>query len=178
MNRLRFCLNDQWIERDDLAPTLTLLRYLRDEASLNGTKEGCAEGDCGACTVAVLEHRPGGEAVYRGVNACLLLLPMLQGKRVYTVEALREGDRLHSAQRAMADCLGSQCGYCTPGFVMSLFETCYRGDLSEPWQLDDALCGNLCRCTGYRPIRDAAQRVAGTQPADKFSAARAASTSL
>src|ERR1700679_3878124 len=110
MKRLRFCLNDRWIERDDLPPTTTLLRYLRDHAALTGTKEGCAEGDCGACTVAVLEHREGSEPVFRAVNSCLLLLPMIQGKRVYTAEALREDGVLHPAQQALAEKLGSQCG--------------------------------------------------------------------
>ncbi len=168
MERLRFCLNGQWVEETGLSPTTTLLRYLRDVRGLPGTKEGCAEGDCGACTVAVAERGPDGKVVWRAVNSCLLLLPMVQGKQVVTVEALKEGGRYHPAQEAMAHALGSQCGYCTPGIVMSLFEATYRKDLDQEWKLDDQLCGNLCRCTGYRPILDAAKNVAGSCPQDHF----------
>jgi xanthine dehydrogenase small subunit len=168
MNRLRFNLNGTWVEETDLSPTTTLLRYLRDRRHLTGTKEGCAEGDCGACTVAVAEQGPDGRPAWRAVNSCLLLLPMLQGKHVVTVEALKRGEQYHPAQQAMAKALGSQCGYCTPGIVMSMFEATYRDDLDAPWKLDDQLCGNLCRCTGYRPIRDAAQAVAGSCPDDDF----------
>lgn len=167
MNRLRFNLNGEWVEESALAPTTTLLRYLRDVRGLTGTKEGCAEGDCGACTVALVERDASGRPVFRAVNACLLFLPMLQGKHVFTVEALYT-DSAHPAQLALAEALGSQCGYCTPGVVMSMFEATYRADLDAPWKLDDQLAGNLCRCTGYRPIRDAAQKVAGTQPHDAF----------
>lgn len=169
MNRLRFCLNDRWVELSGLAPTTTLLRFLRDNAHLTGTKEGCAEGDCGACTVAVVEQDANGQPVYRAVNSCLVLLPMIQGKRVYTVEGLKDGAEHHPAQKILAEELGSQCGYCTPGVVMSMFEATYRSDLDEPWKLDATMCGNLCRCTGYRPIREATKRVAGTRPPDRFS---------
>jgi len=175
---IRFWLDDRRVEEASLPPTTTLLRYLRDHAGLAGTKEGCAEGDCGACTVAVLEERPGGGGRYRAVNSCLIFLPMLQGKRVYTVQALRDrgaamsdaASGYHPAQQAMVDARASQCGYCTPGIVMSLFEACYRDDMGEPWTIDDQLCGNLCRCTGYRPIREAGEAVAGCQPADRFRA--------
>jgi len=168
---LRFFLNDRLIEDERAQPTTTLLEYLREQLRLTGTKEGCAEGDCGACSVAILDAEAATGASYRAVNACLVLLPMVQGRRVYTVEGLRRvGGALHPVQDAMVRELGSQCGYCTPGVVMSLFEACYRRDLKEPWQLDDQLCGNLCRCTGYRPIRDAARQVAATCPQDAFSA--------
>jgi xanthine dehydrogenase small subunit len=167
---LRFFLNDRLIEDERAQPTTTLLEYLREQLHLTGTKEGCAEGDCGACSVAILDAEAAGGASYRAVNACLVLLPMVQGRRVYTVEGLRlAGGALHPVQDAMVRELGSQCGYCTPGVVMSLFEACYRRDLRESWQLDDQLCGNLCRCTGYRPIRDAARSVAATCPQDRFS---------
>jgi xanthine dehydrogenase small subunit len=171
VNRLRFNLNGRWIEETKLSPTTTLLRYLRDRAGLTGTKEGCAEGDCGACTVAIAENGPDGKPRWRAVNGCLVLMPMVQGKSVLTVEALRDaGGAYHPAQEAMAKALGSQCGYCTPGIVMSLFEATYRDDVrDEAWKLDDQLCGNLCRCTGYRPIRAAAEKVAGSCPADRFS---------
>jgi xanthine dehydrogenase small subunit len=168
MDRLRFCLNDRWLELSGISPTTTLLRYLRDALHLTGSKEGCAEGDCGACSVAVVEMDPSGAPQYRAVNACLMLLPMVQGKRVYTVEALKESGRYHLVQEALAQRMGSQCGYCTPGIVMSLFEACYRRDLDAPWKIDAQMCGNLCRCTGYRPIRDAAVQVAGAQPEDRF----------
>jgi xanthine dehydrogenase small subunit len=167
---LRFHLNDRLIEDGHASPTTTLLEYLREQLRLTGTKEGCAEGDCGACSVAILDTDALGGPSYRAVNACLVLLPMVQGRRVYTVEGLRHaGGALHPAQEAVVRELGSQCGYCTPGVVMSLFEATYRRDLREPWQLDDQLCGNLCRCTGYRPIRDAARAVAATCPKDQFS---------
>ncbi|HEY1087184.1 MAG TPA: 2Fe-2S iron-sulfur cluster-binding protein, partial [Archangium sp.] len=172
MNHLRFNLNGGWVDVHSVPPTLTLLRFLRDRQGLTGTKEGCAEGDCGACTVAVAERGTDGNTTWRAVNSCLLLLPMLQGKHVLTVEALKSSadeDGYHPAQVAMAKALGSQCGYCTPGIVMSMFEATYRNDLDAPWKLDDQLCGNLCRCTGYRPIRDAAEVVAGTCPSDRFS---------
>ena len=171
MQRLRFFLNDEPVEETALSPTTTLLRYLRERAHLTGTKEGCAEGDCGACSVAVLEHDGQGVPALRSVNACLVLLPMVQGKRVYTVEALKEGGRYHPVQETLARELGSQCGYCTPGVAMAMLEACHRRDLDEPWKLDAQMCGNLCRCTGYRPIRDAARQVAGTRPVDRFARA-------
>jgi xanthine dehydrogenase small subunit len=174
---IRFWLNDRLIEERAVPATTTLLRYLRDHRALTGTKEGCAEGDCGACTVAILEPRADGPATYRAVNSCLMFLPMLQGKRVFTVEALREslpgqpaGAGHHPVQQAMVDSRGSQCGYCTPGIVMSLFEACYRSDMGPTWKIDDQLCGNLCRCTGYRPIREAAEAIAGSRPRDRFAA--------
>jgi xanthine dehydrogenase small subunit len=173
MERLRFFLNDRPVEETGLSPTTTLLRYLRDRAHLSGTKEGCAEGDCGACSVAVLEHDGQGAPALRAVNACLVLLPMVQGKRVYTVEALKEGGKYHLVQETLARELGSQCGYCTPGVAMSMLEACHRRDMDEPWKLDAQMCGNLCRCTGYRPIREAAQRVAGQRPQDRFARALA-----
>ena len=169
---LRFELNGSPVDVAGLSPRTTLLQYLRNEAKLPGTKEGCAEGDCGACTVVVLDpDAPGGPAL-RAINSCLVLLPMLAGRRVWTVEGLA-GDRLHPAQQAMVDALGSQCGFCTPGIVMSLVEATYRTDLDAAWKLEDQLCGNLCRCTGYRPIREAAESVAGSCPDDRLAAALA-----
>ena len=114
-------------------------------------------GDCGACTVAIVERDAAGKPTYRGVNSCIALLPMFAGREVVTVEGLAgKGGELHAVQSAMVDNYGSQCGYCTPGFVMSLFEGYYRGDCTKACDMSDQLCGNLCRCTGYRPIRDAA----------------------
>ncbi len=160
---IEFWLNGQPVVEAAVSPSTTLLEYLRYQRGLTGTKEGCAEGDCGACTVAILEP----EGHWRAINSCLLLLPMVHQRQVVTVEGL--GGQ-HPAQTAMVEALGSQCGYCTPGIVMSLFEAAYRPAL-EPWQLDDQLSGNLCRCTGYRPIRAATEKVAGCQPEDRFRAA-------
>lgn len=131
-------------------PTLTLLRWLRTEARRTGTKEGCAEGDCGACTVAIAME---GETP-RAVNACILFMPMLDGATLWTVESLARAGALHPIQQALVDHHGSQCGFCTPGFVMSLFA--HQGGASRR-EISDALAGNLCRCTGYGPIIDAAQ---------------------
>lgn len=170
MNPIRFHLNDRLVEEREAPPTTTLLRYLRDRLELTGTKEGCAEGDCGACTVAVLDPEAWGGPTYRAINACLLLLPMVHGRRVYTVEGLTQAGQAHPAQHSLVQELGSQCGYCTPGVVMSMFEATYRADMDAPWKLDDQMCGNLCRCTGYRPIRDATRRVAGSRPDDSFRA--------
>lgn len=155
-------------------PTLTVLNYLRTVERRCGTKEGCAEGDCGACTV-VLGEAVDGHMRYRAVNACILLLPALDGRQLLTVEDLKSGAGLHPVQQAMVDCHGSQCGFCTPGFVMSLFAL-YQGE-SPPQRrrIDSVLAGNLCRCTGYRPIVDAARRMYEL-PADTRFAAREAQT--
>lgn len=170
---IRFWLNDEPVEVTDVAGTTTLLRWLRERAHLTGTKEGCGEGDCGACTVAMVDSGDDGRPTFRAVNSCLLFLPMLQGRRLYTVEGLARSGALHPAQSALVETRGSQCGYCTPGIVMSLFEATYRRGLQD-WQIDDQLAGNLCRCTGYRPIREAGKRVAGACPSDPFSEALAA----
>jgi xanthine dehydrogenase molybdopterin binding subunit/xanthine dehydrogenase small subunit len=153
---LEFTLNGRKVEVSDTATTTTLLDFLRS-SGLTGSKQGCAEGDCGACTVAVVEGDASGETTYRTVNSCIALVPMFAGREVVTVEGLSKvGGKLHPAQSAMVDHYGSQCGYCTPGFVMSLFEGYYRPGCRETRDISDQLCGNLCRCTGYRPIRDAA----------------------
>ncbi|MBT6177148.1 MAG: xanthine dehydrogenase small subunit [Deltaproteobacteria bacterium] len=167
MAPLHFFLNGKRVDIRDISPNETLLNYLRYEASLTGTKEGCAEGDCGACTVLMLDAEQGRAAQLRAVNSCLVLVPMLHGREVFTVEALRDKE-LHPVQQAMVDTLGSQCGFCTPGVVMSMTEAAYRSDLDSAWKVDDQMCGNLCRCTGYRPIREAATRVAGTRPPGKL----------
>ena len=149
-----FTLNGKPVDLAGAEPTQSLLRWLQAQR-LTGTKEGCGDGDCGACTVAMVETDTAGRAHYRAVNSCLLPVGALLGREVVTVEALAEGDRLHPAQQVLVEGAGSQCGYCTPGFVMSLFVGSHDGDLS-----DHCIEGNLCRCTGYRPIRDAARRLA------------------
>jgi xanthine dehydrogenase small subunit len=143
--------------------TRTVLDWLREEARCMGTKEGCAEGDCGACTVVLGELQPDGSLALSPVNACIQFLPTLDGKALYTVEDLALPEGPHPAQQAMVDCHGSQCGFCTPGFMMSLW-ACYERHRAQDTvptrqQLADDLSGNLCRCTGYRPILDAGQRM-------------------
>ncbi|MFZ4777269.1 MAG: xanthine dehydrogenase molybdopterin binding subunit [Terrimicrobiaceae bacterium] len=150
-----FLLNGEARTVTGLNPNVTLLQWLR-EAGLTAAKEGCAEGDCGACTVVVVEKETCGKRVFRTLNSCIALLPTLADKEVWTVEGMGAGG-LHPVQKAMTECYGSQCGYCTPGFISSLFEGYYRDDIFSLEQLNGQLCGNLCRCTGYRPIRDAAR---------------------
>ncbi len=178
MDCIELTVNGRRVTESRVPPTTTLLAYLRENLQLAGTKEGCAEGDCGACTVAVLDPEAHGGPRWRAVNACLVLLPMMHGREVVTVEGLRTAQTDHPVQTALVDALGSQCGYCTPGVVMSMFEACYREDLDAgpdtAWKRDDQLCGNLCRCTGYRPIREATQRISGLRPDDRFRAALAA----
>lgn len=163
-----FQLNGREVSLAAADPTESLLRWLNRRQS-TGTKEGCGDGDCGACTVALVELDLNGEARYQAVNSCLLPVGTLPGREVLTVEALAGRDALHPVQQAMVDCAGSQCGYCTPGFVMSLFAGYYAGELA-----DNAVEGNLCRCTGYQPIRAAAALLgAGMRAPDRFSAALA-----
>ncbi|MGA7413989.1 MAG: FAD binding domain-containing protein, partial [Bryobacteraceae bacterium] len=151
---IRFHLNGSPVEARGLPISTTLLDFIRAQG-LTGTKEGCAEGECGACTVAVVKGNDSGSQ-YVPMNSCLLLLPMADGLEIYTVEALARAGTLAEVQQAMVDRGGSQCGYCTPGFVMSLFCEQYRPGRTTPCDVQ-ALGGNLCRCTGYRPIRDAAR---------------------
>lgn len=158
---IRFLLNGTLRAVDAVDPTTTLLDWLRRDPSLRGTKEGCAEGDCGACTV-LLGELAGAAIRWRPVNACILFLPMLDGRAVVTVEGLRGPDgALHPAQAAMVQHHASQCGFCTPGFVMTLAWLREARDLPlDRATVTDALAGNLCRCTGYRPIVDAALALA------------------
>lgn len=158
--QIRFLLDGEVHTVGDIRPTTTVLQYLRDRLRRTGTKEGCAEGDCGACTV-VLAELAGNAVRYRPVNACIQFLPTLDGKALVTVESLKSLARgeLHPVQRALVDCHGSQCGFCTPGFVMSLYAL-YRSERTPSDEtVRHALSGNLCRCTGYRPILAAAQRM-------------------
>jgi xanthine dehydrogenase small subunit len=150
---------------EDCPPTLTVLEYLREVAHRTGTKEGCAEGDCGACTVVLGERAADGSRVdYRAVNSCIRFLPTIDGQELVTVESLLgpEGT-LHPVQQAMVDHHGSQCGFCTPGFVMSLFALYLKEPAPSRAGVIEALSGNLCRCTGYRPIIEAGMRM-GSYP--------------
>jgi xanthine dehydrogenase small subunit len=154
-----FFLNGRKEAVSGIAPTLTLMNYLRRNRRLTGTKEGCAEGDCGACTVIIGEVE--GQSVrYRAINACILFVPMLHGKLVLTVEGVQgPGGELHPVQQAMVDCNGSQCGFCTPGFVMSLYAAYLNEPFTDAQRTNDLLAGNLCRCTGYGPIAEAAKKM-------------------
>jgi xanthine dehydrogenase molybdopterin binding subunit/xanthine dehydrogenase small subunit len=156
---LDLIVNGRAVSTAGVAPTTTLLAWLRANG-LTGSKEGCAEGDCGACSVALVDRDAAGKPTYRAFNSCIALVPMFAGREIVTVEGLAkcgaDKKQLHPVQAAMVEHYGSQCGYCTPGFVVSMFEAYYRDGCKEPWQVSDQLCGNLCRCTGYRPIRDAA----------------------
>jgi xanthine dehydrogenase small subunit len=174
---IRFFYRGAVHEVADVAPTQTVLQHLREDLHCTGTKEGCAEGDCGACTV-VVGSLEGGELRLKAVNSCIQFTPTLDGKALFTVEDLQQPDgTLHPVQQALVECHGSQCGFCTPGFAMSLWGMYLKQDGREPsrCEIDDALSGNLCRCTGYRPIIAAARRM-GELPRTEFDRAALAET--
>jgi len=173
---VRFILAGQVEEVHNCAPTRTVLEFLREEKGLTGTKEGCAEGDCGACTVVIGELHEN-RVRYRAVNSCIQFLATLDGKQLVTVEDLSPTDNqadteLHAVQQAMVDQHGSQCGFCTPGFVMSLFALYHdqSADAVTRSDVDLALAGNLCRCTGYAPIVRAAEQALTAECNDRFAA--------
>ena len=150
---IRFYYRGAVQEVRNAAPTQTVLQHLREALHCTGTKEGCAEGDCGACTV-VIGSLVDGQVEMKAVNACIQLTPTLDGKALFTVEDLQQSDgTLHPVQQAMVECHGSQCGFCTPGFVMSLWGMylAKNGETPTRCEIDDTMSGNLCRCTGYRP---------------------------
>ncbi|MBP2171327.1 xanthine dehydrogenase small subunit [Erwinia toletana] len=165
---IQFLLNQTLVSEQDIDPNLTVLNYLRNHKQRCGTKEGCASGDCGACTVTLGKVVDGGMR-YETINSCLTLVSTLQGKQLITVEDLKQGQQLHSVQQAMVDCHASQCGFCTPGFVMSLFTLQKNSQRWDRHQTEQALSGNLCRCTGYRPIVDAARQACDHPQEDSFS---------
>ncbi len=161
---IRFFHRGRIVEIADAAPTRSVLDWLREDARCTGTKEGCNEGDCGACTVVVGELDGSDRLALASVNACIRFLPTLDGKALFTVEDLKSPQgALHPVQRALVDCHGSQCGFCTPGFAMSMWSAYQRhraqGTRPTRQQMADELAGNLCRCTGYRPILDAGERM-------------------
>lgn len=160
-SEIRFILNGDDVVLGNVAPDETLLDHLRLRRSLRGTKEGCAEGDCGACTVLV-GRLAGSKLVYESVNACIRFMGSLDGMHVVTIEHLRgEGSDLHPVQQAMVDFHGSQCGFCTPGFVMSLYGLWMQTPEPSDAAIEKALQGNLCRCTGYEAIMRAARAISG-----------------
>ncbi len=169
-DHVTFLFRGQAVTLGGFSPTRSLLDWLREDRRATGTKEGCNEGDCGACTV-VLARVEEGRLVHRPVNACITFLGMADGAEVLTIEDLADGRRLHPIQQAMVDHHGSQCGFCTPGIVMSLFAMGKEGGPVDRQRINDQLAGNLCRCTGYRPIVDAALASAGAP--DRFDAAAA-----
>jgi xanthine dehydrogenase small subunit len=173
-NALQFIRSGRRVRIDQFLPRATLLDWLRLEERSTGTKEGCAEGDCGACAVVIARERDG-RLVHESVNACITLLGQIDGGELITVEDLAENGALHPVQDAMARLHGSQCGFCTPGIVMSLFAHYHScgGETSRD-TINDVLAGNLCRCTGYRPIVDSALEVCRTGADDHFTRRAAA----
>lgn len=164
---IHFLLNDQLVSLEDCAPDLTVLEFLRTVRGQKGTKEGCASGDCGACTLVVAEPAESGLR-YSSLNSCITFVGTLHGKQLLTVEHLESSGALHPVQQAMVDLHGSQCGFCTPGFIMSMFALYKNCDTPSRQDVERALAGNLCRCTGYRPIIDAALSLAGKGAQDQF----------
>lgn len=164
---IRFVRRGEVVSVSNVPPSRTLLELLREDLACTGTKEGCGEGDCGACTV-VLGEASGGRVQYRAINSCIRLAHSIDGMALWTVEDIAQEGSLHPAQQAMVNEHGSQCGFCTPGFVMSLFgmyqnHVC-KGEPITRELAQEELSGNLCRCTGYRPILDAAQAMAALPP--------------
>jgi xanthine dehydrogenase small subunit len=169
---IQFLLNQELRTEHALDPNLTVLNYLREHLGKPGTKEGCASGDCGACTVVVGELHTDDQGIeqlrYRSLNSCLTFVASLHGKQLISVEDLKHQGQLHSVQKAMVECHGSQCGFCTPGFVMSLFALQKNSTQADTHQAHEALAGNLCRCTGYRPILAAAEQACSQRQPDQF----------
>lgn len=164
---IQFLLNQTLVTETSLDPNTTVLSWLRQHKRRCGTKEGCASGDCGACTVTV-GRVEAGRMLYETVNSCIAFVSSLQGKQLITVEDLRQEGELHEVQKALVACHASQCGFCTPGFAMSLFTLQKNSAGWQRHEAEQALAGNLCRCTGYRPIVDAARQACEQRQPDAF----------
>ena len=165
---VKFLLNDKLIVINNPDPNQTILNYIRTELKKTGTKEGCSEGGCGACTI-VLGELVDNKIIYKAINSCISFVPSLNGKQLLIVEDLVSKDgKLHPVQDAMVKFHGSQCGFCTPGFVMSLFSMFKNNKNLNNELITDSISGNLCRCTGYRPIIDAAKSLDKKNRNDQF----------
>jgi len=177
---IRFLINNDVVELNEARADLTLLQFIREHRKKTGTKEGCAAGDCGACTVVLVEpasSNSSAELNYRTVNSCITLMSAVHGKQLLFVEHLNDGKHLHPVQQALVDHHGSQCGFCTPGFIMSMFALYHSNTKPNRDDVLHALSGNLCRCTGYRPIIDATLAVCEQTPDDQFTARQDATLS-
>jgi len=168
-NSVKFLLNDKLIVINNPDPNQTILNYIRTDLKKTGTKEGCSEGGCGACTI-VLGELVDNKIIYKAINSCISFVPSLNGKQLLIVEDLVSKDgKLHPVQDAMVKFHGSQCGFCTPGFVMALFSMFKNNKNLNNELITDSISGNLCRCTGYRPIIDAAKSLDKKNRNDQFS---------
>ena len=164
---IQFLFNNKIYKIKNPDPNKTILNYIRNDLKLTGTKEGCAEGGCGACTI-VLGELNKNKIIYKSINACISFLPTLNGKQLILIENLVHENKPHVVQEAMVKFHGSQCGFCTPGFTMSLFSMKKNYKLINKEIIEEALSGNLCRCTGYRPIIDAAKSLNNKKDKDHF----------
>lgn len=164
-------VNLDFAQGSGLTPTTTVLNYLRQLPTHKGVKEACAEGDCGACTIVIGELSTDNKLHYTPIDSCLVFLPMIDGKQLITIENLKiDSGILHPVQAALVETDGSQCGFCTPGIVMSLFALYKNRNTPSREEIDDALTGNLCRCTGYQSIVEAANQACAHDNVDHFSA--------
>ena len=165
---IKFVWKNKILEIKNPDPNETLLNFIRLKLKKTGTKEGCAEGGCGACTVVLAEEYKK-KLIYKAINSCIAFVPTLHGKQLILVEdLLNKNGSLHPVQKAMVDYHGSQCGFCTPGFVMSLFAMHKKNKSYDRDIISDSISGNLCRCTGYRPIIDAAKSLNNKNITDRF----------